>query len=484
MDEIKIGLDFGTHQTKICVQHTPDEGHGEPNYEFFTFRDLNGREQYFLPSVLQVNSDNTLSYGYVDAGRIKQNAPPPSLEDVVIESDFDIADEAGKLYDKYAQKDNVPEDIHILAKMLDIKKKMLKNAEEKKRKEAWERYQSHLKKYEEADWLFRNFKQATFVEGEWDKAIPCKTVCIWYLAYVIFLLEEKYGQDFSLNMGVPADDETYKDKMMLAMEILASAYNLVEVVFNNDKEAFLHSTLDELNKKTVFINYTATFKDDYFYINIFPEAYASLIGLASRGKLSLGMNLTVDMGGGTTDIPFFAIQSDHPDRPVIYKYWSIPQGLNYIANHSGFDYANSDFSNQVMGGVIEEYNNEKKKIVGSLIDKLFKMRKGKKVFKSALNAALKDRIIVYSGGGSSYDFCNTAIHTFTDIKLIDAGIWKEENVKNKAIVSSLRGLLTTAYGLSVCLDDRDVKLEPLDSLFSKASDSNTQGVREIDKDVC
>ena len=39
MDEIRIGLDFGTHQTKICIQRTPDEGHGIPEYEFFKFFD-------------------------------------------------------------------------------------------------------------------------------------------------------------------------------------------------------------------------------------------------------------------------------------------------------------------------------------------------------------------------------------------------------------------------------------------------------------
>ena len=52
MDRIKIGLDFGTHQSKICVQRIPDEGHGEPCYEFFQFTDLQGNMQFFLPSVI------------------------------------------------------------------------------------------------------------------------------------------------------------------------------------------------------------------------------------------------------------------------------------------------------------------------------------------------------------------------------------------------------------------------------------------------
>lgn len=484
MDIIKIGLDFGTHQTKICVQRTPDEGHGEPIYEFFTFSDLVGTKNYFLPSVVQINSDNTLSYGYVDAKRIKKNEPKPQFEEVEIESDFNIEDLACELFEKYASKDDNPEDKQILVEMLNVRKKKLKKAEEIKLKDARNQYESLLKSFNADINLLRNFKQATFIDGEWNKRIPCKMVCVWYLAYVIFLLEDKYGTDFSLNMGVPADDHSFHSKKILAMEILASAYHLVETVFHNDKNAFLHSSFEELNEKTLFINYSPQFEDEYFFINIFPEAYASLIGLTSRGKLSMGMNLTVDVGGGTTDISFFTIQGNRPDRPVIYKYWSIPQGLNYISEKSGFDYAKCDFEHQAIDGIIEEYNQEKKKIVGSLVEKLFKLRKGKNVLKSELNAALKDRIIVYSGGGSSFEFLNTAIHSFTDIMLIDADIWKNENIKNKAKVSELRGLLTTAYGLSVCNEDEDVKIEPLDSLLSHITNSDTQGIQTIDKDMC
>lgn len=55
MDIIRVGLDFGTHQTKICIQRTPDEGHGVPEYEFFKFIDQKGNEQFFIPSVVQIN---------------------------------------------------------------------------------------------------------------------------------------------------------------------------------------------------------------------------------------------------------------------------------------------------------------------------------------------------------------------------------------------------------------------------------------------
>ena len=88
MDAIRVGLDFGTHQTKICVQRTPDEGRGEPNYEFFKFIDLKGNEQYFLPSLIQVNEDDSLSYGYVDPTKEKNDMVKPKLKVVQIESGF------------------------------------------------------------------------------------------------------------------------------------------------------------------------------------------------------------------------------------------------------------------------------------------------------------------------------------------------------------------------------------------------------------
>ena len=79
-DYIRIGLDFGTHQTKVCVQRTPDEGHGHPVYEFFKFKDLQGGDNYFLPSTVQINDDETLSYGFVDPLRERTKDIKPIIQ--------------------------------------------------------------------------------------------------------------------------------------------------------------------------------------------------------------------------------------------------------------------------------------------------------------------------------------------------------------------------------------------------------------------
>lgn len=486
-DLIKVGLDFGTHQTKICIQRTPDEGHGEPNYEFFQFTDLKGEKQYFLPSVVQVNDDDTLSYGYVNERRRKQNAEPPAAEHVDLEEEFDIADKAVRLYDKYANASNNPKDIDILGEALTIHLNRIKARNKNKKLEAEKRYQKKLQEYKEARYIFRYFKQATFSNGGWHLKTPFsnRILCIWYLAYVIFLLEEEFGSAFSINMGIPADEASYMSKKRLAVEILASAYYLVEIVYQNDINKFLNEKVDVLLTKTVQRPYSDELKEEYL-MNIFPEAYASLIALTSRGKLPTGMmSLTADIGGGTTDISFFIIEDG---IPLIYKYWSLPYGLNYIAEKSGFDYADGNFEMRANPTVVSTFNDEKQNLVFNLTKDLTrKIRNETSIPVQNLRDALKNRILVYSGGGSTYSFLTKPISTFTDVRVIDSKIWNEENVKDKRTVSQLSELLTTAYGLSVSDEDNKVILKSYSTLFSHLADQSKNrdyDIKDISKDVC
>ena len=483
MDRIKIGLDFGTHQTKICVQYTPDEGHGEPNYEFFQFVDLNGDNQYFLPSVIQINKDDTLSYGYVDCRKMKEEPDEPIKQAVPLEEEFDVAEMASKLYDKYATDSNKPEDLYVLSEMLNIRLQKIKARNARMSEEAEKEYDKLLHDYKDAKNVFRYFKQATFIGGEWNRVttISNRTLCIWYLAYVIFLLEDKFGTDFSINMGIPADEESFEAKKRLAVEILASSYHLVEDVYENDINRFLNEKYEDLLAKTINQRYTNELKEEYV-INIFPEAYASLTALTSRGKLPTGMSLTADIGGGTTDISFFTIEEG---QPMIYKYWSIPRGLNYVASRSGFDYADGDFTNKVQQEVVDKYNRKKHELVSNLVrDLARKIQNETSIPVQNLRDALKNRILVYSGGGSTYDFLTKPIDTFTDIRVIDASIWKEENIKDKAAVAKLSLLLTTAYGLSVSVSDEDVKLKSYHSLFAHLPRKHENTIEEISKDQC
>ena len=64
-----VGLDFGTHQTKICIEDASNPA--QKIYEFYEFDTLEGNKSVFLPSIVQINNDDTLSYGYVDENQCK-----------------------------------------------------------------------------------------------------------------------------------------------------------------------------------------------------------------------------------------------------------------------------------------------------------------------------------------------------------------------------------------------------------------------------
>ena len=481
MDEIRVGLDFGTHQTKICVSRIPDEGHGVPEYEFFQFADQRGMEQYFIPSVVQINKDNTLSYGYVDPNDEKDRMPMPRMEVVNLTDVGNIEDDAEELYSKYsAGEDDEEESMAVLVEMLRKKREIDKSTYKERSEKAQAKYDEEMIAYNKGKNLFRYFKQATFAEYPWECKIEPEILCVWYLVYIIFLLENRYPEGFAINMGVPTDDKNFHQKQELGTRILLTAYHLVEDVYHQDLRAFLKEKVNDLIAKTSLLPFS-TDEKEFNRINIFPEAYASLIGLTSRGKLSEGMSINADIGGGTTDISFFIVK----DRtPQIYKYWSIPCGLNYIAEMSGFDYSEKDFVKNAHKDIIDKFNRKKEDIVYNLERKLIEMVRERGILISNLKRALKDRILVYNGGGSTYSEISTPINLFSDVKVADADLWSEEIVKDKTKVGKLFNLLTTAYGLSVSEDDKEVILRDFDNLLSSYKKVERNEKSEIDKDVC
>ena len=50
-----VGLDFGTHQTKVCIEDASNPA--QKIYEFFEFEDLNGNKSVLFPSIVQINND-------------------------------------------------------------------------------------------------------------------------------------------------------------------------------------------------------------------------------------------------------------------------------------------------------------------------------------------------------------------------------------------------------------------------------------------
>lgn len=442
--QITIGLDFGTHQTKVCAEIIDGN---ELTYQFSKFKDRNGIEQYTLPSIIGITEKGLLQYGYL----------PNNFKGKII----------------------------------------------------------------------RDFKQNVFCTTKrpsmsFEDAIYYS---IWYISYVIFQLEERYGINFTIQMGVPTDsDKEHMAKAkQIVKQIVLSAYKLVEEVYSNNINDFLSTPINVLKQKTKITN-----QFDNMDPLVFPEAYACLRPLISQGKIPTGMNLMVDIGGGTTDISFFTIENN---QPQVYNFFSIDKGLNYlikvderyknhddsiniieqqiinnskdkqqkkvfhdlkllgtklleIISHNDKEALNIELDSNVNNS--DEIDEERKKIYFREIEAICKILEEniKHEFKDNVKGiplqnlldALQNRPIVYCGGGSTFKVLRKTYQGYTDKKQISHTEWDQKSVVDMEYIKqhNLCPILSTAYGLSKGAVDDNITMKSFNDLFKHLRDINTQ----------
>lgn len=402
-----VGFDFGTHQTKVCVENR--EG-AELQYEFFKFKDAKGVEQYTLPSVLGVDKKGLVRYGYLSDEVSNTSGLLQSIKSLVSkQSGFD-----GK--------------------------------------------------------IVRYFKQATFTSTSNNMSkMDAVYYSIWYISYILFNLEAKYGQDFAIQMGVPTDGERLNSQKQLVVRILLSAYRLVEEVFKNDKDAFLRTPIQQLKEKTVFIPYSEDRKEEY-NILVFPEAYACLMPLIKQNKIASGMSLMIDIGGGTTDISFFTINKEN--QPQVFGLFSIDKGLNYLTDAMNYNRKRTSSNVESASEILKDrrctYEKEIESVCLNLNNSLAQeFRKQSRYSMSQLADVLKARPIIYTGGGSTFDIMRKPYLGFKDIIHISKKEWRSECVvdMNKISALGLCPILSTSYGLSISMTHDNIKCEPFRDIF-------------------
>ena len=79
---------------------------------------------------------------------------------------------------------------------------------------------------------------------------------------------------------------------------------------------------------------------------------------------------------------------------------------------------------------------------------------------------MRSRVVVYNGGGSTYDNISIEFPHFNDVKTSTVELWEGEIIKDKNKVSKYVNILTTSYGLSISEDDDKVELCDFESLIS------------------
>ena len=392
---ITVGLDFGTHQTKICIEQKDGV---ELEYSFMKFCDTYHRDFYTLPSLVGVGKDGLLSYGYLPR-----------------------------------------------------------------------RYDGRIIRY---------FKQSAFRPYPSGMSqVNAMYFSTWYLAYILFDLEKEYGQEFTIQMGAPTDSGHVHQVKVIATRIIASAYRLVEDVFAKNKEKFLATTMKELTELTELVPYSQEIKDEYGLL-VFPEAYACLKPLISQGKLATGMSLMIDIGGGTTDISFFTIEDN---KPQVYDFYSINKGLNYLtganeSNQTGTDVIVKDASS-IIHGRRNIYINEVNQVCDTLRSNLlneFKKQTGLNLHR--LMDALKNRPLVYCGGGSTFKSLRVSYGGYQDRKQISHKEWNVKAIKDieEIIDFELCPILSTAYGLSISTENDNIVMKPFRDIF--------EGIRGIEEE--
>ena len=386
---ITVGLDFGTHQTKVCVE---DKDGVELSYTFMKFFDTYKRDFYTLPSIIGIGKDDLLSYGYLPR-----------------------------------------------------------------------HYDGRIVRY---------FKQSTFrPQNQGMSQEDAMYFSIWYLAYIIFDLEEKYGKDnFFIQMGAPSDSSHVQQVKVIATRVIASAFRLVDDVFDSYKEKFMATPMSELKKLTEIIPYSDEVKLNSGLL-VFPEAYACLKPLVSQGKLATGMCLMVDIGGGTTDISFFTIEDN---KPQVYDFYSINKGLNYLtcANDSKDNRTevnvkdNSEINTERRYIYIDEINQICENIRKKLLNEY---KQQTELLTSRLMNALKNRPLVYCGGGSTFKSLQVNYGGYADKKQISHKEWNLKYIKDvdEIIDENLCPILSTAYGLSISTENDDIEMKPFRDIFEK-----------------
>lgn len=579
---ITVGLDFGTHQTKICIENSDDPLN--KTYEFFDW----GNGIFAFPSVIQINKDHTISYGRVDIEtaletfKLKERqcpelklppAPEPVKEPKIREKPEEpkkyIEDSDGSInrvryfelvgigvqpktkwdYEEYrnwrCQCDEITEvyeDFHycwerykrlfpesdypepempempgepILEdyyKMED--QRYWATAKQKEEYKTWEKacrnidslnrtlldiynikkqkfdietekwdneciriknmYDAEMAEYEKTlvkyPMIFRYFKQATFAGYRWNYKIPPAKLSVLFLAYVIFRLESRFGTDFSIQMGVPASEHTFERLKEYASAYLIQAIRLVENVFENDFQEFLKTPYEDLLELIPEFEYSQDLKEEYGII-ILPEAYASLRSLTANSRIPDGMSLILDMGGGTTDISFFVIESNR--EPHIYHYESINMGLNYFLEYDnpGIDFSQKkeleDIDYKTFNSAYSSFKSYVDASVKRLTNFLHTDTIQRGFNKHAFTDAIKNRPIIYTGGGCYDSRMRESINFFTDPKYINRNLLNIQNLKNESQLNIPFSIMSTAFGLSIARTDDNILISSKEDLFAQ-----------------
>ncbi len=512
MSRYTVGFDLGTHQTKICIQDALNPA--EKIYEFLEFEKRDGTTTVLLPSLVQINKDHTLSYGFYDKEEclilenpeiplpelITQQLPTlkltefPEIDTIAytappkaVKADIDNIDtkEYSPLekWQKQANQTSLVTINHwkecILTELRDYIRTLKNVLFENTRLQCCHEvdmaiWQENMKP---RMLRFRYFKQASLTTPElWSEPeFTANEITVWYITYVLLLLKEKLGEDFTVQFGVPcgaSNSERDRSLKFASYRLFITAADLA-AQFKSIKD-YEGATFEELKEKTIFKTLTYDVIQQYYFDDM-PEAFAGLVSVTSQKKLGMGFHLLVDIGGGTTDLALFTVTKDL--TPNVHSVVSIPYGLNFIFEMRQKDCSSSlhqiqqsfrsNPSAKAFKGPITLYKTELKKegeaTIKRIIQSFSKSYTYHGMKMSRLTNALIYQPLIYCGGGSMFTQLFTNIGSFTDMRRLSKENLDIRNLINDdSINPELYPILSVSYGLASYEKDYDKDIECVD----------------------
>lgn len=275
-----IGLDFGTYQTKVCVNHLDSN---PQQHEFFQFQ-KDKDDSFFFPSKVVYLNNHTFKYGnYIgdDVREIYNYFKIASAEDERFQLVSNIKRPVYNYGGSFGEFSPEFLSVIFITNILLLVKQH-----------------------------FNSNKGGGFSlsRGLFGRLRGTQEVI----------------NTFSIRLGIPTEYSKQInllrrrkfETILLISEILQKGFKYsIETFHSYTKDeliSLISSILKELHQSDTNIDFLM---NDTYRISVYPESAAGLLYFAKSGKLDTGIYAAIDIGGGTSDISFFNVQ---PDKKIMY----------------------------------------------------------------------------------------------------------------------------------------------------------------------
>lgn len=424
--DVRVGIDFGTHQTKVCTNY--QKGNHPQVFEFINFG-TSSDQDFFLPSRLNINKDGKVSVGHPKVDTIKSYRyfKIASAEDEEFKgvSGFKTNDTIYEL-DRY--DDLSPELISII-------------------------YLIHVIGFIKEDFISRHktikkqIKEKSFMGkffgGSGGDGQP---------------EEDKF--DFYFQIGIPTEWSAVKNRWRKRKfeQILYLAVDIIQVQSYKDiKEMDLHQL-----KSIIVYHYQALQQEkethswetllNVYDISAFPETAAGLTYLVKTEKIGEGYYLALDIGGGSSDVSFFRVNSNRTFEYLaseslliasnnLYEAYSkksdnlesTEQAQEYLESQTKWEFDRDNLYRKAFNETIKRLNKR--------IYKIYNHRVYRRFRETVANAKFENQSCFLYGGGSLLHIPkNNPKHYFNKILLHDNGTQSLTGTRTYAAVEKITEL--------------------------------------------